>query len=129
MHCTHALFEQCGVDVGQSMSEMHCTQPAVGIIPQRTAVPVPPPSPGAGLEPSVVPPLDVPLELPLPPELLEPPLDELPSKDPLEDPGLPSGLLVPLLLSSPPQPIPTATATAMAKPRQFLNVVMAGLTS
>ena len=120
-HCTQALFEQCGLAVGQSESPTHCTQPGVFVIPQSTRAP----PPSAGTVASVVVVEPSPEE---PPELdpLEEPLSEPLPEEPLEDPEPPSGLTA---LSSPPQPTPTATAAAMARPRHCFNEVMADLLS
>jgi hypothetical protein len=136
-HWTHALFEQCGLAVGQSLSPTHCTHPGGFVVPQRTG----PALPSSPLEASLAAPLElpldaslaVPLELPLEPleepleEPLDAPLEDPLSEDPLEDPGPPSGLvavLPPLL-----QPVPMAMAVAMANPRHVLNDDMAGLAS
>jgi hypothetical protein len=105
------------------MSPTHCTQPGVFVVPQSTG-PAPPSvaldaSVGVVVEPSAdMPPelLDVPLEEPLSDEPLE---------EPLDDPEPPSEPL--FVLSSPPQPIPTATAAARATPRYFFSDDMAGL--
>jgi hypothetical protein len=133
LHCTQALFAQCGLAVGQSVSAMHCTHPGVAIIPQRTGPP-PPSSPVAPLEPPLEPPLELPpssAPLDVPPELppeppLDIPLEEPPPDDPLEDPDPPSELVLELL---PLQPTPTATAVAIARPRDLFNNDMACLTS
>lgn len=133
LHCTQALFEQCGLAVGQSLSAMHCTHPGVAIAPQRTGPP-PPSSPvGAPLEPPLEPPLELPLSVPLeappelPPELpLDTPPDEPVPDDPLEDPDPPSEPVLELL---PLQPIPTARAVAIATPRDVFNNDMACLIS
>jgi hypothetical protein len=103
------------------MSPTHCTHPGVAIIPQSTgAAPA-----SAPLEVPLEASADVPLELP-PSELLDPPLEEPLSEEPLEDPEPPSALVsVPLE----PQPLPTAMATAMARPRHSLKDDMAGLSS
>jgi hypothetical protein len=136
-HWTHALFEQCGDEVGQSLSARHCTHPGVTIAPQSMglAPPSPPLAPPeepleVPVEPSPEPLLDVPLELP-PDELLaaplEEPLEEPLSEEPLDDPEPPpSGLFSEVL---PPHPIPTATESAMARPRHLFNEDMAGLLS
>jgi len=101
------------------MSPTHCTHPGVTIIPQSTGVAPASPPLEAPLEASV----DVPLELP-PSELLDTPLEEPLSEEPLEDPEPPSGLVsVPLEL----QPLPTAMAATMARPRHSLKDDMAGL--
>jgi hypothetical protein len=132
-HWTHALFEQCGSAVGQSLSPRHCTHPGGFVIPQSTG----PALPSSPLEASLAAPLElpldaslaVPLELPLEP-LEEPPEDPVEdplSEDPLEDPEPPSGLVAvpgPLL-----QPLPMAMAAAMANPRRVPNGDMAGLVS
>jgi hypothetical protein len=132
-HCTHALFVQCGLAVGQSVSPRHCTHPGVAIIPQRTAPgPASPPlaaSLDAPLELPLELPPDEPLELPLelpPDEPLDMPLEEPLPEDPLDDPDPPSGLVVVL---PPLQPTPTAMAAAIARPRQVFNDDMACLTS
>ena len=152
MHCTHALLLQCGLDVGQSLSPMHWTQPAGGgfVIPHRTgpvaASPLlePPPSPLALPEavplelppdaPLAVPvevPLELPVELPVADEPLEPLVDEplplpvvavVPLPEPEEEPEPPSGLLE--VDESPPQPIPMAMAAAIEKPTHVLNADM-----
>jgi hypothetical protein len=123
--------------VGQSLSARHCTHPGVTIAPQSMglAPPSPPLAPpeeplDVPVEPSPEPLLDVPLELP-PDELLavplEDPLEEPLSEEPLDDPEPPpSGLFSEVL---PPHPIPTATESAMARPRHLFNEDMAGLLS
>jgi hypothetical protein len=130
LHCTQALFEQCGLAVGQSVSPMHCTHPGVAIVPQRTGPP-PPSSPvAAPLEPPLEPleppsvPLDAPPELPPEPPLETPPEEPVPD-DPLEDPDPPSEPVVLELL--PLQPTPMATAVAIASPRDVFNNDMACL--
>ncbi len=81
------------------------------------------------VEPSPEPLLDMPPELP-PDELLtappEEPLETALSEEPLDDPEPPSALISVLLLL---HPIPTATESAMARPRHLFNEDMAGLLS
>ncbi len=133
-HWTHALFEQCGFAVGQSLSPAHCTHPGGFVVPQSTG----PALPSSPLEASLAPPLELPLDasLAVPPELplepllevpLEEPVEDPLPEDPLEDPAPPSEVVVvlpPLL-----QPLPMAMAVAIANPRHVLNDDMAGLAS